>query len=281
MPMSPRLLRPIASGVHPEAAAWRSAVVANGGSVSASTMKAVSTFCAAIDAAGIRDRFYRLNLFCGSSDASLIAPRVPLYRGPSRTGTQYGNALDTNNNFVQGDYQETGASGGLKGNGVNKYLATGLPMNYTGIASERHLSVYQTENATSTDYAIGVYNTVDPATIYQLVRVSGSFQYYAGGNTLTLPTTAQSLGHWLGSGVANRAIYLNGSVRQTATNGSETINSEATPFHIFARNTNGSPEGHSDERQAAYSIGLSMNGTQVSNFYTALQAFQTALGRNV
>ena len=62
MPMNARLLRPIASGVHPEAAAWRSAVVANGGSVSASTLKAVADFCKAIDAAGIRDKLYRVNL---------------------------------------------------------------------------------------------------------------------------------------------------------------------------------------------------------------------------
>ena len=145
MAMSPRLLRPIASGVHPEAAAWRSAVVANGGSVSASTVKAVSAFCAAINAAGIRDRFYRLSLMCGDSDVSLVAVRTPLYRGPSLGGTQYGNALDTNNNFVQGDYAETGATGGLKGNGSSKYLDTGLqsdaPVSYTHLTLPTKLEV--------------------------------------------------------------------------------------------------------------------------------------------
>ena len=131
MPMNPRLLRPIASGVHPEAAAWRSAVVANGGSVSGSTMKAVSTFCAAIDSAGIRDRFYRLNLFAGTG---LSACLVPLYRGQSRTGTQYGNITDTNANFVSGDYVETGATGGLKGLRTStKRLNTGLaPAEFSG-----------------------------------------------------------------------------------------------------------------------------------------------------
>lgn len=280
MPMSPRLLRPIASGVHPEAAAWRSAVVANGGSVSASTMKAVSTFCAAIDAAGIRDRFYRLNLFCGNSDASLIAPRVPLYRGPSRTGTQYGNALDTNNNFVQGDYQETGASGGLKGNSVNKYLATGLPMNYPDTNGDRHIAVYKNAVATSTDYSLGVNTTASPATLYQLVRISTSFYYFSGGNTLSI-NAADATGFWQATGTVNRTLYKDGVSVASNTNGSDTVNTETTPFFVFARNNAGSPDGHSDERQAAYSIGLSMDATEAANYYTALQAFQTALGRNV
>jgi hypothetical protein len=75
MAMSPTLLRPRAT-VHPEAAAWAARVVANGGTVG-NSLAAVSKFCAAIASAGIRDRFYRLNLFCGSN---LNAALVPLYR---------------------------------------------------------------------------------------------------------------------------------------------------------------------------------------------------------
>ena len=160
MPMNNRILRPLASGVHPDAAAWRSAVVANGGSVSASTMRAVSTFCAAIDAAGIRDRFYRLNLFCGNSDASLNAVRTPLYRGPSLVGTQYGGTTDTNNNFVAGDYAETGASGGLTGNGTSKSLNTGIAQS-TLSASSRHLAAYEmAPSLYSFDDLLGSVNSI-------------------------------------------------------------------------------------------------------------------------
>ena len=89
MAMNQKLLRPRASGVHPEAAAWQTAVVANGGSVSSTTLTAVNVFCKAVDSAGLRSVFYRLNLFCGGNLSSAL---VPLYRGPARTGTQYGNA---------------------------------------------------------------------------------------------------------------------------------------------------------------------------------------------
>ena len=278
MPMSPRLLRPIASGVHPEAAAWRSAVVANGGSVSASTMKAVSTFCAAIDTAGLRDKFFRLNLYAGNG---LNAALVPLYRGPSRTGTQFGNATDTNNGpFVSADYVETGASGGLQGNGTSKYLDTGLPMNYPATNGDRHLSVYKTLAATSTDYSIGVIDSGSPQTLYQLVKIGTNYSYFSGGNTNST-NGALDTGHWVATGTVNRALFRNGSSLATSTNGSDTVNTATRPFWIFAQNNSGSLAGASDERQAAYSIGLSMTAGQVADYYTAIQAFQTALGRNV
>jgi hypothetical protein len=72
-----------------DAADWIRRVQANDGAVSTATANAVTDFCNAIDAAGIRDRFYRLNGFCGTG---LNACLVPLYRGPSLSGTQYGNA---------------------------------------------------------------------------------------------------------------------------------------------------------------------------------------------
>ena len=288
MPMSPRLLRPVASGVHPEAAAWRSAVVANGGSVSASTMKAVSKFCADIDAAGIRDRFFRLSLMCGNSDASLIAPRVPLYRGPSRTGTQYGNTLDTNVNFVQGDYQETGSGGGLDGNGSSKYLNTGLEMNFPRTdAGDIHLGAYQTVLPTTNAFQrlIAVSDSSSPSTIYDLLArpdISPKlFAYYAGGNFTTIQGDL-SLGHAVGADVVTKRIFANGLLIGTsAPTGSLTVNTASRPFFVFASNSSGSPGSYNNGVLAAYHIGRSLSDAQVASLYTALQTFQTALGRNV
>jgi hypothetical protein len=283
MPMSPRLLRPIASGVHPEANAWRTAVVANGGSVSASTMRAVSKFCADIDAAGLRDRFFRLNLFAGTG---LNAALVPLYRGTSRTGTQHGGTVDQNlgsTSFVSGNYAETGASGGLQGTG-NAYLNTDLPMDYPTAASlsngDRHLSVYKNVVGNGTNYSIGVIDSGSPQTLYQLVKISTNYSYFSGGNT-TSTSAALNTGHWVATGTVNRALFRNGSSLATSTNGSDTVNAATRPFWIFAQNGGGTPQGISPERQCAYSIGRSMTTAQVGDYYTIMQAFQTALGRNV
>ena len=121
------------AALHPEASAWSDSVAANGGTASASTLSAVSAFCTAIDAAGLRDRFYRLNLFAGDG---LLSALVPLYRGPVAGGTTYGSATDSNNGpFVSGDYSE---ATGLTTSG-GKYLDTGLPANFS---TDRHASVY-------------------------------------------------------------------------------------------------------------------------------------------
>lgn len=290
MPMNARLLRPIASGVHPEAAAWRSAVVANGGSVSASTVKAVSTFCAAIDSAGIRDRFLRLNLFCGTSDSSLNAVRTPLYRGQSRTGTQLGNAADISANFVQGDYAETGVSGGLTGNGSNKRLATGLAgSNLNG--HDIHLSVYEISPSTNIfDASLGVRTAFSaPGATLWVENPNTKYQFTLHNNAISA-TASPPTGHWIGVQTASvtGALYRNGSSVETAyTSGLATASDYSSITHdfgVFAHNDGGSPNVFRDfsaARLGGYSIGLSMNGTQAAAFYTAMQAFQTALGRNV
>ena len=285
MPMNNRILRPLASGVHPDAAAWRSAVVANGGSVSASTMRAVSTFCAAIDAAGIRDRFYRLNLFCGNSDASLNAVRTPLFRGPSLGGTQYGGTTDTNNNFVAGDYAETGASGGLTGNGTSKSLNTGIAQS-TLSASSRHLAAYEmAQSLNSFDDLLGSDNgiSVNPWRLTSWNAV-GTITYAAqSGGQVSAQSGVYSGGGGLWLGVSpsetTAVLYRNGASVATGS-GLTGATPGAANVGVFC-NIRGGATDFSSARIGAYSMGLSMDATQAASYNTAMQAFQTALGRNV
>lgn len=280
MPMSPRLLRPVTSGFHPEAQVWRNAVIANGGSVSAATVKAVSDFCKSIDQAGIRSKFYRLNLFAGTG---LNACLVPLYRGPSRTGTQYGNTTDTNSGpFVSGDYSEaTGLTGGATNSG--KYLETGLTPDDVGVATG-HMSIYlatysqkaqsrrplgsRNGNPLYYDWQIGTNTN----------NLTGFWGPAASNSTVTV-----SAGMFLlqrESSVLLRT-YVNGSLSNTNTS-SASPGASTTAFNVFNTNDGGSPivNQYLDESVGAYSFGEAMTSTGVSDFYTALQAFQTALGRN-
>jgi hypothetical protein len=278
MPMNPRLLRPIASGVHPEANAWRTAVVANGGSVSASTMKAVSTFCAAIDLAGIRDRFYRLNLFAGTG---LNACLVPLYRGQSRTGTQYGNTTDTNvGPFVSGDYAETGASGGLKGNGTSKYLNTGFLAN-TLTQSGRHLGVvFQASTVeTAGRYWFGTDNFGCDSNAFWGVGTSNTTNNTnrCSNGTGAFTNTISGNPHVLITGNGTAASYVNGSAGTTISGTAFTAPAQA--IYIFAQNRCNTPADYSPVRVLQYSIGDSMTAGQVSSLNTALAAFQTTLSR--
>ena len=55
----------VSETLHHEAIDWATRASANGGLISTTTIRAVSEFCRAIDSAGIRDRFLRLNLSAG------------------------------------------------------------------------------------------------------------------------------------------------------------------------------------------------------------------------
>lgn len=279
MPMSPRTLRPSQALFHPEAQDWRNRVIANSGSVSLSTLRAVSAFCRSIDAAGIRDRFIRLNLFAGTG---LNACLVPLYRGQSRTGSQVGNATDTNSNFVSGDYVETGASGGLLGNGTNKQLTPGLTPNDVG-ADVGHVSAYiPTETATTQGRIIGA-GTVSPGAMYSLQRSSGAsnIQGVYGDAGRAVVSVGQS-GHYIVTRESNTsvALYENG-LQQPVNTLSATSVSSTFGILVFARNFGGSVTDRWASRILCYSLGGPMTNAQASSYYTAIQAFQTALGRNV
>jgi len=278
MPMNARLLRPIASSVHPDAAAWRSAVVANGGGVSASTMRAVSTFCASIDAAGIRDKFYRLNLFCGNELAACL---VPLYRGPSRTGTQHGGAAETNENFVSGDYTETGVNGGLKGNGTNKRLLTGMNANVIPSVFDSHMSYSARElelsSANFRDH-LGVFGGSSATAFFaqnnrQFNRIFGMGNF----NSANLGFNADEP-HALGVRSANttQVSYRSGSSIGTE-NSVATDSLPALALGVFARSD--VQTSFTAGRFRMYSFGLSMTGAQALAFANAVIAFNAALTR--
>ena len=392
--------------LHPEAVAWRDAVVDNGGSVSGATLAAVSDFCNAIDAAGIRDRFYRLNLFAGTG---LNAALVPLYRGPtyladplgselwspstpsitdaggssgawdgstltasnSVVGTNggyprfqfslpltigkryavsgkltgdtsavgiirlsslpgasnvsynpgtgvfsarnvsaasalmefvtngtlaysvsiasvsvreelyYGNATDTNNGpFVSADYVETGASGGLKGNGTSKYLDTGLQSDALPVPGVGHLSAWARDQSFGRAGWISSFDSgYANQTQLEYNHTTGD-TFMGWGREQTISTTPGTVGQLLvtrGSATDQRA-YHDGSLVGTTTV-STAMPGNSAALTVLARNVAGSTESYSDGRINAYSIGDNMSGTQVTAFYNALNTFLTTLGR--
>jgi hypothetical protein len=279
MAMSPRLLRPRAT-VHPEAAAWAARVVANGGTVGTS-LAAVSKFCAAIASAGIRDRFLRLNLFCGSN---LNAALVPLYRGPSLGGTQYGNTTDTNNAFVGvgTDYAETGASGGLVGNASTKYLNTGFTHN-TLPQNDSHIASYEISRATATFRTSVGCRATGSTGCFILGTWASTSQYalvgYESNSSLALSNNGG--GFYVGTitGASTSALYRNGTGKVTTTLTTRTPGSQE--IFVFALNDGGSFSVPTDARLGGYSFGLQMSDAQVLAYNTAMQAFQTALTRNV
>jgi hypothetical protein len=263
---------------------WVNRVYANGGTVSPSTAAAVNTFCNAIDAASIRDRFYRMNLFCGNSDSALAAVRTPLYRGPSLGGTQYGNALDTNNNFVQGDYAETGVSGGLIGNTTTKYLDTGLATDALPQVTTGHLSFWTRGGSVSgVRRPIGTEATVQANRFFMDRRpvANGGDLIHWGSLAAGNNTDDDTAGLFSGSrtSATDLRFYKDGVQVGTTQTGSATMTATDKPIFVFAGNLNGTPAVFYERRMAAYSIGDGMTASQMLAYYNALNTFMGALSR--
>jgi hypothetical protein len=266
---------------------WINRVYSNGGTVSASTAAAVDAFCNAIDAAGIRSRFYRLNLFTGNSDSSLNAVRTPLYRGPSRTGTQYGGTTDTSVNFAPTDYSLTT---GLTGNSTTgKYLNTGFPAN-TLVSNDIHLAagVLTSSPASSGSYLLGtvIQSGGDATALADRTFSGGPARFGKTASTWAGSSGAIAAGAWV---MSYPNVFFNGSAQSPAATAFDTPAS-TSPHFVFGANLTGTAGGSATgSRLGWYSIGTAFGnyaqgGSVVSSadevaFRNAITAFQAAIGR--
>lgn len=283
--------------LHIEAIDWHNRVVSNGGSVSPTTLKAVSDFCKSIDGAGIRSQFLRLNLFCGNN---LNACTVPLYRGYSYGGTAYGYTTDANTNFVSSDYTETGSNKGLSGITGGKYLDTGLTIGSAYTAGIRyasnHMGIYITDTNPNASDWMGANDTnfgcYDNNAFAWYSLNTGAYIGGADSGDHSITTVAgTNNGFALGTytSINTGATYRNGIDVTTGSIG--VLNSEFTtgntlPLIVCATSysVNGcgtTSYSTANTIVAGYSIGLGLTLSQSLSYNNAMQTFQTVLGRKI
>jgi hypothetical protein len=259
-------------------------VVANGGTVSAATMNAVKAFCQTIVQQGLRDRFYRLNLFCGTG---LSAALVPLYRGQSRTGTQFGGTTDTNTNFVSGDYVETGSTGGLLGNGTSKHLNTGFRTQDFASVSDVHLGIWwRGGTVTDTRRPIGCFGASNDNFFIDTRLAVGGGNLAVLGQSTQIGTSVldQSEQSIIASrtSTTNAVYYKNGTSAATLTTSVTGVTGTSQVIGVFTGLFSGTTAAAwFPFRLNGYSIGAGMTDSQASAFHTAWSTFQTALTRGL
>lgn len=276
--------------IHPEASDWSTRVVAQGASVSTATLANVSRLCYAIDAAGIRDRFLRLNVFSGTG---LNAAITPLFRGRSLTSPQFGSTVDTNaggaSAFVSGDYSESvGLTAGLS---TTKHLDTGFTTSLVTAAQWEgmHFSGWHGPIAASaTDpFIVGAFGS-DRFGLQLSIRTAAlAYETGRAGRTATVVATSGVQGARPSAFLLNQRtstvsqeLYRNGSLEVTSATSVTAIVSQAFPFFVFAYNNSGTRAGdQSGTPLRHYSIGLAMTSAQVAAFYSAMLAFNTSMGR--
>ena len=172
------------------------------------------------------------------------------------------------------------SANGVQFNGLNSYGITGLTPSTSLSLNSTHLGYYSRTNSNATEIEIGVQQ---PGGNYNILEIRTSNVTYPliNQNGITSFSDLDSLGFYLGNRTASNDIdgWKNGVKK---VNGNALSNALSNiPIYIGAMNSLGTASTYTSKQCAFASIGDGLTDTEAANFYTAVQAFQTTLGRSI
>ena len=180
----------------------------------------------------------------------------------------------------------TFASTGVTGNGSSTYMDTTLiPSVSIASLNSTHLSYYANTNVKTQAFQLGVRGGAVQSDLFIGARWNTTENFNAVNNDTTPAFNSQTtnVNGFLAVSRINSTTfkyYKGGSVAQTNTKSSSSL-PNTYPIWIGALNLSGSILFPDTSQCAFASIGDGLTDTQASNFYTAVQAFQTTLSRQV
>lgn len=256
--------------IDPDYLAFYNRVIAAGGSLTSTEQAATEQLVKDLKADGIWTKMKAIYPMVGAS-AAACAQNL---RSSSFTGT-----------FTSG---WTFASTGITPNGTSAYMDTGLNPRTSLTFANTHISIYSRTNSAISANSIGVSEgggTFLP--IYSLaIRISGDTVQYDAYDYTThrmLSSNNSSLGFFIGnvSSSTSQKLYKNSNILGTITAAQTETQLPNYNFWIATRNDANSG-GAFDSREYAFSsIGDGLTDAEASDFYDAVQAFQTTLARQV
>jgi hypothetical protein len=189
------------------------------------------------------------------------------------------NSQDTNEAFrltFAGGW--THSSNGALPNGTNAYADTFHNPSVSGTLNSAHLSYYSRTNSNGTEIEIGCQTGSDYNALE--IRTSGLTYPLINQSALTSFSDANSQGFYVGNRQASNDIdgWKNGIKQVNGT----TTSTLRPNRNFFIGALNSSSILYYTTKQCAFaSIGDGLTDAEASNFYTAVQNFQTTLGRQV
>jgi len=187
------------------------------------------------------------------------------------------NPLDTNAAFrLVFQTGWTHSSGGAVPNG-STYANTFLVPSASLGLNNKHLSYFSTSSG-STASLMGVDDGSNTDGLIPNFSNTGD-NYSTLSSSVSLKSGGVSLGfHLITRTVSTSHSYFrNGANKLTTTDNS--VGNSNSSIYLGARNLNGGGSQGTTRGCSFASIGSGLTDTEVSNFYTAVQAFQTSLGR--
>jgi len=245
-----------------DAQAFFNRVTTAGGTLSANEKNAINTLVIDLKGYSIWTKIKAIYPMVGAS-AAACAQNL---KSSSFTGT-----------FTSG---WTFSSTGVTPNGTSAYMDTNFNPSVNSTLNSGHISIYLRTNSVGTPHCdIGCFNGSNSG-----INIYSRFQntqlgriHEDDGNSIA---TTDSRGF-------NFATRLSSTVKKIGKNSTLTaftVNSVAllnVNITIGCLNNNGTKTQFSDRQNAFASIGDGLTDTEASNFYTAVQAFQTTLSRQV
>jgi len=254
-----------------DAQAFFNRVTAAGGALTSTEQSAITQLVIDMKTTGIWDRMKAIYPMVGASAAACSQNlKSSSFTGSFSSGWTY-------------------TSNGVNGNGTSSFFNTDLNQSANLLASNNHISIYSRTNFNGTitpfnpQADCGVTNNTSFSFTQILTRYNGN-GVLENGSQIPSVAVADSLGFYVGTSTSatSAKLYKNGSSIATSTT-TQTRALFNNNIYIGATNisTTNLPSGSSSRQYAFASIGDGLSDTQASNFYTAVQAFQTTLSRQV
>jgi hypothetical protein len=261
------------SGIDADWLAYYNRVIAAGGSLSTTEQNATKTLVADLKSAGIWSAMKAIYPMVGASAAAC--------------------AQNLKSSSFTGSFTSTGwtfASTGVTPNGTSAFFNSNLVPNTSLTANSSHLSYYsRTQSILTSQLEMGCWNTgytngiefgIYRDNTFITQKTYGQLNSPNSNKVETLNTNTQGLYTLSRTSNSSFKYYKNSSTIATNTN---TTTSVAPSFNLYIGGSNefGTATAFSNRQCAFASIGDGLTDTQASNLYTAVQAFQTTLSRQV
>ena len=176
----------------------------------------------------------------------------------------------------------TYASTGVTPNGTSAYMNTNIVLQTDLFGKDSSISYYSRTDSNGLKADIGSFGNLAVNSISMYTRLNNEFylDYPIETSRITVSNT-NSLGMYNAnnSSSVGRTLFKNGAkiINSSFSNNDFPVNTN--PNLIIGSSYSG---GRSSDRQIAFaSMGSALTDTEASNYYTAVQAFQTTLSRNV
>lgn len=255
---------PVGGGYDPDAQAYIDAVVAAGGTLSSPNQDAVNTLFVDMKTAGV---YAKMDAFW------------PIVGGVAASNAINANLDPTYDLTYNGTW--THDASGQTPNASNGWADTGWT--FPPSSFDNSFGVYVTTNSTSSGYGSDM-GTTDNVSYFWLAvywpstdssrwwNVNQSQFGSTGPNGGLMINTRTSISNWRG--------YLNGSLDFTNTTAA-TGNAAVPNIILGAINYPTGPNFYSGRKQIFAFVGQGLSDTEATDFATAINTFETALGRNV